>query len=776
MDRRTRHLRRNRTRRAVLGFQSLEDRRLLTVSGEITTDTTWSSDTVISGDLTIRPSITLTVASGVRVTIEEGADLFVEGTFDVGTNASVRMDDGNSFVLGSDNRIEVRTGGALFATDSLFDRNGTGTDLTQLIIQSGAEFSFTDSNFDLDRLVLQDGSVIVGSGVTGNGFDTPLSHLFPGNPNLLDNERFLDVEILAGQTINNGESLTLLPMGTVTTTNMNYRINSLTISPGGSLALGPGSRTFAEEAVQLSIAGSMHVNNAGFFNMIDGDDNVAGFDNLIEVLDGGSLRLTDTILDRTVSGDQRDLTRLIVRTGGQFEASDTTFDLDRIVLEDASAIGPNGVSGNRFDVPIFTPLAHLFPSNPNLLNNERFFDVEILAGQTINNGESLTLLPMGTVTTTNMNYRLNELTVAAGGTFILGPDSRTFAEEAVQLSIAGLMHVDNADFFNMIDGDDNVAGFNNLIEVVDGGNLRFTNTSFVRTASGDQRDLTRLIVRSGGQLEASDTTFDVDQIIFEDASVIGAGGVVGNRFDVPIFTPLAHLFPGNPNLLNNERFFDVEILTGQTINNGESLTLLPLGTAVTTNMNYRINDLTVAAGGSLTFGPGTRTIGEESLLLSIGGTVHVNRAEFFNVIDGDDNVSGTQNLIEVIEGGNLRLTNTRIDRIPSGDERDLTQLTIFDGGRITMTDSFFGLERLRLLGDQTTILRNDINSQVTVHGGTLLDFELNDLSDLASTTTDSSPSMIPALSWTFAAITGAPRSARKSKRRSCTRLMTRLVR
>ncbi|MEL6107933.1 MAG: hypothetical protein AAFU85_18060, partial [Planctomycetota bacterium] len=221
-------------RRKGLRIECLESRRLLTVSGEITSDTTWSSDTVISGDLLIRPGVTLTVASGIRVTVEEGADVFVEGTFDVGSNATVRMDDGSGSFLGSDNRIEVRSGGSIFTINSRFDRNGSGTDRTHLVVQSGGEFSFINSNFDLDDMLFEDGSVIASGGVIGNGFDTPiftpLSHLFSSNPNLLNNERFLDVEILAGQTINNGESLTLLPMGTVTTTNMQYRINDLTIA------------------------------------------------------------------------------------------------------------------------------------------------------------------------------------------------------------------------------------------------------------------------------------------------------------------------------------------------------------------------------------------------------------------------------------------------------------------------------------------------------------------------------------------------------------------
>ena len=167
-----------------------------------------------------------------------------------------------------------------------------------------------------------------------------------------------------------------------------------------------------------------------------------------------------------------------------------------------------------------------------------------------------------------------------------------------------------------------------------------------------------------------------------------------------------------------------------TINNGESLTR-PMGTVTTTNMRYRLNDLTVAAGGSLTFGPSTRTITEENLVLSVAGEMRINRAESFTMIDGDD-FGGGFNLIEVVEGGRMIISSTQINRTPSGDTRDINRLVVRDGGRFSMTDSFFGLEQLRLLGDQTTVLRNDINSEVTVHGGTLLDFELNDLSDLAS--------------------------------------------
>ena len=687
--------RRARCRRKGLRIESLESRRLLTVSGEITSDTTWSADTVISGDLLIRPGVTLTVASGVRVTVEEGADVLVEGTFDVASNATIRMDDGSANSLGSDNRIEIRSGGSVLANSSRFDRNGSGNDRTQLIVKSGGEFSFLNSNFDLDAVAFEDGSVIGPGGVTGNGFDTPiftpLAHLFPGNPNLLANERFLDVEILNGQTINNGESLTLLPMGTVTTTNMRYRLNDLTVAAGGSLTFGPGTDTITEENLTLSIAGDTTIDNVASFTMIDGDD-FGGTSNLIDVVDGGNLELINSVIDRSFTGDQRDVTQIIVRSGGEFESTDTTFDIDRIVFEDASLIGPNGVTGSRFDTPIFTPLAHLFPGNPNLLANERFLDVEILNGQTINNGESLTLLPMGTVTTTNMRYRLNDLTVAAGGSLTFGPGTDTITEENLTLSIAGDTTIDNVASFTMIDGDD-FGGTSNLIDVVDGGNLELINSVIDRSFTGDQRDVTQIIVRSGGEFESTDTTFDIDRIVFEDASLIGPNGVTGSRFDTPIFTPLAHLFPGNPNLLANERFLDVEILNGQTINNGESLTLLPMGTVTTTNMRYRLNDLTVAAGGSLTFGPGTDTITEENLTLSIAGDTTIDNVASFTMIDGDD-FGGTSNLIDVVDGGNLELINSVIDRSFTGDQRDVTQIIVRSGGEFESTDTTFDIDRI----------------------------------------------------------------------------------
>lgn len=59
------------------------------VSGDITVNTTWSIDKTVIGDVTVKPSVTLTINPGITVEFDAGMNLYVEGTLNaVGTAAS----------------------------------------------------------------------------------------------------------------------------------------------------------------------------------------------------------------------------------------------------------------------------------------------------------------------------------------------------------------------------------------------------------------------------------------------------------------------------------------------------------------------------------------------------------------------------------------------------------------------------------------------------------------------------------------------------------------
>jgi hypothetical protein len=59
------------------------------VSGDITVNTTWSTDQTVTGDVTVKPGITLTIDPGITVEFDSGMDLYVEGTLNaIGTAAS----------------------------------------------------------------------------------------------------------------------------------------------------------------------------------------------------------------------------------------------------------------------------------------------------------------------------------------------------------------------------------------------------------------------------------------------------------------------------------------------------------------------------------------------------------------------------------------------------------------------------------------------------------------------------------------------------------------
>ena len=91
-------------------------------------------------------------------------------------------------------------------------------------------------------------------------------------------------------------------------------------------------------------------------------------------------------------------------------ASNTTFSVDELNLVNGSRMNPGDLTSDVFDLPIYVP----FQDVGLLSNNQSFQDVYINGG-TMANGQTLSLVPMGTVSMANLVYIVSGgFTVGAG--------------------------------------------------------------------------------------------------------------------------------------------------------------------------------------------------------------------------------------------------------------------------------------------------------------------------------------------------------------------------
>src|SRR5262249_33928741 len=104
--------------------------------------------------------------------------------------------------------------------------------------------------------------------------------------------------------------------------------------------------------------------------------------------------------------------------GGEMKANGATFDtantnyISQIDLSDGSVVNSTDLTGNIFNVSLYTPITDV----PRLTNNKSFHNVYINAGDSLSSGQ-VTLTAMGTLSSANLHYILpGNLTIKKGAT------------------------------------------------------------------------------------------------------------------------------------------------------------------------------------------------------------------------------------------------------------------------------------------------------------------------------------------------------------------------
>ena len=316
----------------------------------LTTDASTTLE-VVNGSLSVGPSSTSTL--GGPVSIDKGAALKVgsSASVTIGPGQTV-MDNGTlSFATGDSVSLptaelattQIVVNGSLSATHTNFINPGNVSEsLNQIYVGSGGEVTASSSTFGVNQFYLTANSTLKSPDLTGNIFDTTIYAPILDVPLLAANQSFQDVDILGG-SLGNGQSVSLSPMGTVSTVNQRYVFPSgFTVGAGATLNVDAGASVLIRDAQQLLVTGTLNITSASSFAIEDLDD--GGGTGGITV--DGTIMISDTSLTRSGGTNGNDTTFLQVDSGAKVTISGSAFSWDQLLLN--SGASTISISGNDF--------------------------------------------------------------------------------------------------------------------------------------------------------------------------------------------------------------------------------------------------------------------------------------------------------------------------------------------------------------------------------------------------------------------------------------------
>ncbi len=283
------------------------------------------------------------------------------------------------------------------ASDSFtYDGGGNGT----IAVNSGAELTASNSTFTLANLSLDNNSKLNGTDLTGDVFNMPISVPYNDVQYLGGNATFNDVDINAA-TLGSG-TLNLNQIGTGLSLRYVF-LNGFTVASGATL----------DVAANIKVLTESTLTDNGALNFATGDT-VSLYDTQIVV--NGTM---------TAAGDSFNnagyTTGIAVNSGAELTASNSTFSLSQLSLDNNSKLNGTDLTGDVFNMPISVP----YNDVQYLGNNETFNDVNINAA-TLGSG-TLNLDQIGTALSLRYVF-LNGFTVASGATLDVAANIKVLTE------------------------------------------------------------------------------------------------------------------------------------------------------------------------------------------------------------------------------------------------------------------------------------------------------------------------------------------------------------
>jgi YD repeat-containing protein len=139
---------------------------------------------VFTAAFTIQAGATLSVAPKVSVQINANQTITDNGALTTGSGTTF------TFEVGYETTTQILVNGTMNASGSTFNLGGNDYSNTQIQVNSGGELTATGTTFNLNQLVLETGSILGATDLTGDTFNNPVFFQGP-SPTLSGNETLI---------------------------------------------------------------------------------------------------------------------------------------------------------------------------------------------------------------------------------------------------------------------------------------------------------------------------------------------------------------------------------------------------------------------------------------------------------------------------------------------------------------------------------------------------------------------------------------------------------
>ena len=456
-----------------------------------------------SGPVFIDPLATTTVSPGANVTIRNNVTFQIDGTLTLNSPGSFVVEE-----TGDSTPQRIIVNGSFDATNADVRNFGANiaADPTRFTVNPGAQFRFVNSTFELEQLVLSNGSKVTVNGissVTGSTFLTDLFAPADAIPQLTNNVSFQNVFINPDSlTIPN---LTLAPLGT-NSTNQQYIFPQSFVIPDKSLVtFANDSKIVIADNVTITVNGGLNVGKVGAF-FVNELDPAMGQGMTVN----GSLNVADAKNGFFIAAPNvpTDITRLQFGPDATFTAINSTFAWDQFIIPNETKFNAASLVGNAFDTSLFVAASKI----PLITNNLRFQDVNINPGSTFDG--VLQLAPIGTQTTANQRYVFpGDFTIGKSNGVIVSQGTRVLIRDGANITVDGTLRLETPGEFLIQEG---VTG--NAQGVTVNGVFDVTNTVFGFLGADNKNDKSQVVVNSGATFVHDGGQFQWDELRLQGGS------------------------------------------------------------------------------------------------------------------------------------------------------------------------------------------------------------------------------------------------------------------
>ena len=405
-------------------------------------------------------------------------------------------------------------------------------------------------------------------------------------------------------------------------------------------------------------------------------------------------------------------------SGGHFTASNSTFTLTELSLDAGSVLNAGDLVGDTFDLPLYLPAADVQDLSGAGSNNLSFQDIDILGGS-IGSGQTLALNAIGTASTANLRYVFSgAFTVGAGATLTVAPNVSVLIQAGQTLTDDGTVSFGNGDAVSF----GYVYGTTTKILVGNGGVMSAANTIFSAVSVSNA---TVMEVGSGGHFTASNSTFTLTELSLDAGSILNAGDLVGDTFNLPLYLPAADVQDLSGTGSDNQSFQDIDILAG-SIGSGQTLALNAIGTATTANLRYVFSGaFTVGAGATLTVAPNVSVLIQAGQTLTDDGTVSFGNGDAVSF----GYAYGVTTQLQVGNGGVLNANDVAFSLASSATGL----FEVGNGGQLDVSDSSIAVTQFNLdSGSNDTLSTDLVSGPFTINSGATINIAYNDFSNIGT--------------------------------------------